>query len=86
MINHIEISGYELRGKIRREKIRLAGNKKLRIFGLLNCGSGKRMKASNRAFFATTEEAIKHRYRPCGHCMRDEYLRWKNFSDSGTRG
>jgi len=45
---------------------------------LLNCKSGKRMKKENRVFFSTENEAIKSNFRPCGHCMKTEYKKWKN--------
>ncbi|MFT3936885.1 MAG: Ada metal-binding domain-containing protein [Chitinophagaceae bacterium] len=57
--------------------IQLAGNRKLLIYGRLNCTSGKRMHAANRVFFTHQAEALKEGYRPCGHCMRAEYLLWK---------
>ncbi|MCE7060394.1 Ada metal-binding domain-containing protein [Dyadobacter sp. CY343] len=67
--------------------IAFGGNKKLKIYGLLNCKSGKRMKQRNRVFFQSEQDAIRNGYRPCGHCMRDKYLDWKNsgrFTDSQT--
>jgi hypothetical protein len=57
--------------------IRLAGNSKLRIYGTLDCSSGKRMKMNNRVFFKSEQEARDMGYRPCGHCMKQEYLQWK---------
>lgn len=44
MIEHIDISDSELRNKIRRKDILLAGNRKLKIYGTFSCTSGKRMK------------------------------------------
>jgi len=61
-------------------KVQLAGNSKLKIYGRLCCTSGKRMKTENRVFFQSEEEARTAGYRPCGHCMRDAYLRWKVLS------
>lgn len=58
--------------------VKFGGNKKLRIYGKLSCASGKRMKVENRVFFSSAEEAEQNAYRPCGHCMRTENLRWKN--------
>ena len=55
----------------------LAGNSKLKIYGTLNCSSGKRMKIENRVFFSSEAEAIDLGYRPCGHCMAAAYKRWK---------
>ncbi|WP_281166870.1 Ada metal-binding domain-containing protein [Segetibacter koreensis] len=51
---------------------------KLKIYGKLNCISGKRMLKQNRVFFCTEAEAIKNGFRPCGHCMRSDYKKWKN--------
>lgn len=36
------------------------------------------MKIENRVFFQSAEEAINLGYRPCGNCLRLEYLKWKN--------
>jgi hypothetical protein len=62
--------------------IRLAGNRKLKIYGTLNCSSGKRMTAANRVFFVSEAEAKSRNYRPCGHCMKNAYLEWKNGNQS----
>jgi len=59
-------------------EILLAGNSKLKIYGTLNCSSGKRMKVENRVFFQSMAETIELGYRPCGHCMKEQYKRWKN--------
>jgi hypothetical protein len=45
-----------------------AGYKKDKIFGLLSCKSGMRMKKENRVFFHTLEDAVKQGYRPCKNC------------------
>jgi methylphosphotriester-DNA--protein-cysteine methyltransferase len=58
-------------------EISMAGNTKLKIYGLLACASGKKMKMQNRVFFVSAAEATKMGYRPCGHCMRKEYTVWK---------
>lgn len=77
MIYHTEISDRELYRKIRQKEICFGGNKKLKIYGTLNCSSGKRMKKENRVFFGTENEATKSGYRPCGHCMKKKYENWK---------
>jgi len=59
------------------EEIRLAGNIKLKIYGKLTCSPGKRIKLQNRMFFKDEAEVIAAGYRPCGHCMRDKYKKWK---------
>jgi methylphosphotriester-DNA--protein-cysteine methyltransferase len=82
MIYHIDVEK-NMHRLIRSSKIRFAGNAKLRIYGLLSCTSGKRMNIRNRVFFESIEEAEQSGYRPCGHCMRKEYKRWK-FACSQT--
>jgi len=84
MIAHLELGDTafkrfrKLKNLIDKGKIQLAGNRNLKIYGTIRCSSGKRMKTGNRVFFKSAEEAINEGYRPCGHCMREEYLRWKN--------
>ena len=82
MIRHCDFENNEegklkLQKLIRQGKIVVAGNAALKIFGKLSCRSGKRMKRINRVFFKSKKEAITLGYRPCGHCMRGEYLLWK---------
>jgi len=83
MINHIVLSNepftrsralYKL---IAAGEIKLGGNKKLKIYGQLNCSSGRRMKVENRVFFYEEAEAIANSYRPCGNCMANEYKIWR---------
>lgn len=84
MIKHTELGGQPFKRSRQLKKlvdeggIGLAGNKKLRIYGTLDCSSGKRMKIQNRVFFASAAEAVELGYRPCGNCMRDDYRRWKS--------
>ncbi|MDR4950862.1 Ada metal-binding domain-containing protein [Chryseobacterium sp. ES2] len=78
MIQHSQLSSENLRSKIHSGDICFGGNKKLKIYGLLSCRSGKRMKMENRVFFADEKEALENGYRPCGHCMREAYQQWKN--------
>lgn len=78
MILHIEISDISLRSKIKNREISFGGNKKLKIYGLLSCKSGKRMKQENRVFFSSEQEARENQFRPCGHCMKTEYKKWKD--------
>ncbi len=78
MLKHTEINDIDLRKLIRQNKICIAGNEKLKIYGKLRCKSGKRMKKENRVFFVSGREAIKQGYRPCGHCMKSKYQQWKN--------
>jgi methylphosphotriester-DNA--protein-cysteine methyltransferase len=55
---------------IKAGEVTFGGNRKLKIFGRLNCSSGKRMLAKNRVFFKNEREAVAMGYRPCGHCMK----------------
>ena len=77
MIEHETLTNIELLALIRRGTSTLAGNRRLMIYGKLDCASGKRMNRENRVFFASEDEALRLGYRPCGHCMRDAYLLWK---------
>ncbi|HTE07701.1 MAG TPA: Ada metal-binding domain-containing protein [Flavitalea sp.] len=61
---------------IKTARVQLAGNSKLRIYGILNCTSGKRMKVENRVFFKTEAEAILAGFRPCAHCVPEKYRAW----------
>ncbi|MDR2229006.1 MAG: metal-binding protein [Flavobacteriaceae bacterium] len=78
MIKHTEISDRELISKIKKREVRFGGNARLKIYGTLSCKSGKRMKRENRVFFSSENEAIESAYRPCGHCMKEQYSKWKN--------
>ncbi|MCX2678651.1 metal-binding protein [Galbibacter sp. EGI 63066] len=78
MIRHSEISDRDIRNRIKKQKICFGGNHKLKIYGTLSCTSGKRMKRENRVFFATEQEADDNGFRPCGHCMKDKYKKWKD--------
>ena len=84
MISHADL-GNTTFGRFRRLKmlidrgeVQLAGNRNLKIYGKLNCASGKRMKSANRVFFFSASEAESIGYRPCGHCMREAYYQWKD--------
>lgn len=79
IIKHQEISSPELKKKIKNKEICYGGNARLKIYGLLNCKSGKRMKRANRVFFKTENEALSNGYRPCGNCMYTKYKKW-NYS------
>jgi len=73
---HDELSPGEVRTQIKNKAICFAGNKKLKIFGRLNCKSGKRMLRKDRVFFKTAYEAKKSGFRPCGHCLKEKYKLW----------
>ncbi|WP_345028823.1 Ada metal-binding domain-containing protein [Ravibacter arvi] len=66
-----------VRALIRKGQITLGGYKKGKIYGLLHCAAGKRMKPENRVFFQDETEALARGYRPCGHCLREKYRSWK---------
>lgn len=83
MIRHKDIDQTKLIGLIKEEKLQLGGNQNLKIYGTLTCKSGKRMLKKNRVFFESEEEALAQGYRPCGHCMRKDYLLWKARNKSG---
>jgi len=76
MFHHSEFDKQVLRRLIKNQTITLAGNSRLKIYGLLSCASGKRMKRQNRVFFVSEKEALKNEYRPCGHCLPKEYQAW----------
>lgn len=57
--------------------INLGGYKKAKIYGLLSCTAGKRMKIENRVFFKNEKEAIENGYRPCSTCLPQQYKLWK---------
>lgn len=77
MILHIDYTGTQVRSAIKASRICYGGNSKLKIYGRLDCKSGKRLKKANRVFFSSMNEAKENGYRPCGNCMRQEYLQWK---------
>jgi len=77
-IKHAEINNEALHAAIKHGRILLGGNIKLKIYGRLNCASGKRLKKMNRIFFATETDAVRQGYRPCGHCMNTAYKQWKD--------
>ena len=77
MIRHRDISDKELWLLIKNKAVRLGGNAALKIYGTLSCTSGKRLKRHNRVFFSSEKEATDSGFRPCGHCMRADYKKWK---------
>ena len=77
MKKHQDLEPAELHRFIKSGAIQLGGNANLKIYGRLDCKSGKRMLKKNRVFFASEVEAIEEGYRPCGHCMITAYQLWK---------
>ncbi|ENX39577.1 MULTISPECIES: Ada metal-binding domain-containing protein [Acinetobacter] len=78
MWRHLELTQTVLHQKLKQQQIVFAGNAQLKIYGRLTCASGKRMLKNNRVFFLNEDEAIAQGYRPCGHCMRQAYKKWKD--------
>lgn len=61
----------------------IGGNKRLKIYGTLNCPSAIRhinrgFYVKQRVFFKDENTAILAGYRPCGVCMKNKYNEWKN--------
>lgn len=76
MIRHSDIDDLRLRQQIKSRSIKFGGNARLRIYGSLECKSGKRIKRENRVFFESEAEALEKGYRPCGNCMKEAYKEW----------
>lgn len=62
----------------------LGGNRRLKIYGRLDCPSARRALARGyamrRVFFADEATAVAAGYRPCAVCMPAQYRRWKATS------
>ncbi|RRB16903.1 Ada metal-binding domain-containing protein [Larkinella knui] len=89
MIRHTDFADNNLgkarlRGLIKAGAIAFGGNWPLKIYGTLHCQSGRRMLRKNRVFFQSEQDAILSGFRPCGHCMRMEYRRWKIGRATGS--
>ena len=66
---------------------KLGGNKRLKIYGRLDCPSANRWikkgyYVQDRVFFLDEETAVKAGYRPCAVCMKKEYEEWKEKQSS----
>lgn len=57
--------------------VMLGGNRPGKIYGRLDCRTGKRMKPENRVFFQNKAEAVTLGYRPCAICLPEAYKLWK---------
>ena len=77
MISHQDLTSRDLFNQLKNKSIAFVGNRKLKIYGQLNCSSGKRMSKQNRVFFKTEMEAMASGFRPCGHCLHNKYVIWK---------
>ncbi|MEZ0541834.1 Ada metal-binding domain-containing protein [Fibrella arboris] len=62
---------------VRRGSITLGGHWPGKLYGLLTCRAGQRMKASNRVFFRDSAEAVAAGFRPCAVCLPAAYASWK---------
>ena len=67
----------------------IGGHEQLKIYGLLTCWSANKFIArggyvKHRVFFASKPMAIASGFRPCGHCLRDEYKTWSGGGEPGT--
>lgn len=78
IIYHEGVSDQILFELLKNKKLKWAGNQNLKIYGKLNCKTGRRMNKGNRIFFTTAVEADELGYRPCGQCMRAAYKKWKD--------
>ncbi|WP_461112390.1 Ada metal-binding domain-containing protein [Spirosoma jeollabukense] len=65
---------------VKRESITLGGHRPGKIYGRLNCRTGRRMKPANRVFFRDETEAVAQGYRPCAVCMPKAYKVWRGRS------
>ena len=58
------------------------GNRRLKIYGRLDCPSAMRALpkgyARRRVFFLDEAAAIAAGYRPCGRCLPERYRAWKD--------
>ena len=83
MIRHDMIDEAALHRMIRDGRLTFAGNRRLKIFGRLDCRAGRRLARRNRVFFANRSEAEGLGYRPCARCVRAGYDVWKSAVNSG---
>jgi len=85
VIRHSDLDPADLRARIRRGDITFGGYDRMRIYGRLDCASGKRMLRKHRVFFRDEAEALAAGYRPCGNCMRPQYRIWKAQQEAASR-
>lgn len=60
----------------------LGGNRSGKLYGRLDCPTARRYVAKGtyqkfRVFFHTEADAIACGFRPCAHCLPDQYAAWK---------
>lgn len=80
MIFHKDLTKDELKQLLISGQITLGGYFNGKIYGKLDCWSGKKMKRESRVFFKDENEALNEGFRPCGHCLKEKYQKWKNES------
>jgi hypothetical protein len=60
---------------------RFGGNRRLKIYGRLDCPTANRALArgyaARRVFFADEQAAIAAGYRPCARCLPERYRQWR---------
>lgn len=78
VLSHSDLTPQQLFHLLRKQHVRLSGNRRLKIYGLLNCPAGRRMKRENRVFFQHEAHALQAGYRPCSICLPQAYTTWKN--------
>jgi methylphosphotriester-DNA--protein-cysteine methyltransferase len=83
VIRHDAITDAALRAHLRDGSLTLAGNRRLKIYGRLDCRAGRRMARGTRVFFANHAAAEDVGYRPCAHCLPAAYDVWKSTVNSG---
>ena len=81
MVKHTDTTNADLLTAIKQNEICLGGNIPMKIYGTLQCKSGKRLKKQNRIFFKSENEAEQNGYRPCGHCLKKKYKIWKSSNN-----
>lgn len=67
----------------------VGGHRGSRIYGRLDCPSALRALAAggyvrHRVFFADESTAVAAGFRPCGVCMREAYLSWRQAEGRGA--
>jgi len=83
MLRHDAITDAELRARLRNGSLTMAGNRRLKIYGRLDCPAGRRMRRGSRVFFADASAAGAAGYRPCARCCWAAYDVWKSAVNSG---
>ena len=83
MCRHDALTDAALRARLRDGSLTLAGNRRLKIYGRLDCPAGRRMHRGSRVFFADVASAVAAGYRPCARCCRAAYDVWKSAVNSG---